>query len=141
MKTPSIDTFLHLTRPQNPAISNIPHGVAQILERACGEVYALLAVAHVEVAACHRPADAQGELYDWHGREPLQLEGSEDSRGKMHLLDIRVRGASVCEHLARGLWEEAEDYLQNHHAREDSPALVRRASALDRGDERCERAA
>ncbi len=141
MPPPTIDTFLRLTRPQNPAISTIPHGVAQILERACGEVYALLALAHAEVAACHQPADAEGALYAWEGREPLQLEGSADSRGKMHLVDIRVRGASVSEHLARGLWAEAEEYLQTRHPRDEPAALSRRAAVMDRADEREARAA
>ena len=141
MNTISIEKFLHLTAPKNPDVSSIPHGVAQILERACGEVYALLALAHAEVAACHQPADARGGLCLWEGHEPLQLEGREDRHGRMHLLDIRARGVSVSEHLAEGLWEEAEAWLQEHHASGAPPAVVRRAAAMDRADERAERAA
>jgi hypothetical protein len=141
MNTPSIEQFLHLTAPKNPDVSRIPHGVAQILERACGEVYGLLAVAHAEVAAMHQPADARGSLYVWEGHEPLQLEGREDRHGKMHLLDIRCHGASVSEHLADGLWDKAEEYLKERYASGTTPAVAARASAMDRADERAERAA
>ncbi len=142
MNTPSIETFLRLTAPKHPEISRIPHGVAQILEKACNEVYALLALAHAEVAASHQPPDVIGTVIPWEGHDNLQLEyKAATPGGRVRLLDIRCRGASVAEHLMTGLWDSAEAWLAENITEQPSESRSRKITAMDRADERAERAA
>ena len=71
--------------------------------------------------------DVAGELAPWPGHFPLELDHSGDS-----LNDILVRGQSVSEHLAAGLWDEAEAYVLERFGAELSEStrrVIARSSA------------
>ena len=48
-----------------------------------------------------------GTLIPWPGHFPLELDHTDTT-----LNDILVRGTSISEYLAAGLWEEAEAYIK-----------------------------
>lgn len=135
MKTTEIERLLHALKPDghhcNPLVTEL-HKLANALQVQADQAHAALQT----VLSPAFKGDVAGELAEWPGHHPLELDHTEGA-----LNDILVRGVSVSEHLAAGLWEEAEAYAEQRYAPE-LPAGVRRAVArMDAADLRAARAA
>ncbi len=135
MKTYDIDVLLHVIKPDghgsNPLATEL-HRLACALQEQTDKVHAALdTVRHPQFKG-----DVVGELSPWPGHFPLELDHSEDS-----LNDILVRGQSVSEHLAAGLWEEAEAYVQERFSAEVPESTRRIVARMDAADLRAARAA
>lgn len=135
MKTYDIDTLLHVIKPDghggNPLATEL-HRLACALQEQTDKVHAALdAVRNPQFKG-----DVVGELAPWPGHFPLELDHSEG-----YLNDIFVRGTSVSEHLAAGLWEEAEAYVQERFEPELSAGTRRTIARMDAADLRSARAA
>ncbi len=135
MKTYDIDVLLHVIKPDghgsNPLATEL-HKLACALQEQTDKVHAAL-------DAVRNPlfkGDVAGELAPWPGHFPLELDHSGD-----FLNDIFVRGTSVSEHLAAGLWEEAEGYVKERFEPELSAGTRRAIARMDAADLRSARAA
>lgn len=128
----SPSTVMHRMKPdgygENPLVD-------QLRKLAC-EIQEQTDKAHALIAEVHQPADlAKGAfIVYWDGHAPLQLEVTEDSRGKFHLEDIRVRGVSVSEWLQSDLWEQAEQWMHEMFDREPTEGEKRRVRRMDEAD-------
>jgi hypothetical protein len=135
MKTYDIDQLLHAIKPDghgaNPLATEL-HRLACALQEQTDKVHAALDT----VRNPEFKGDVVGELHPWRGHFPLELDHSDDN-----LNDIMVRGQSVSEHLAAGLWEEAEAYLQEHFGAELSESARRVIARMDAADLRSEQSA
>jgi hypothetical protein len=135
MKTHDIDLLLHAIKPHGYQDSPL---VRQLLQLA-HELRERDNKTHAAITAVTDPkfkGDVVGELHPWRGHFPLELDHSDD-----HLNDILVRGQSVSEHLAAGLWEEAEAYCQERFGAEMSEITRRVIARMDAADLRAERGA
>lgn len=132
-------TLLHRLKPDGHKDAAIVTSMRHLIN----ELQEVADAAHAEIAAIHQPADlAKGAtLEDWKGHEPLQLEVTENDRGRYRLEDIRVRGVSVSEWLQGNLWEEAEQWIRENLDRETSDSESRVIARMDHCDERDARAA
>lgn len=123
MKTHDIDQLLHVIKPDghgaNPLATEL-HRLACALQEQTDKVHAALV----------------GKFHPWQGHFPLQLDHEEG-----RLIDIMVSGLSVSEHLAAGLWEEAEAYVQERFGPEMLPGARKIVARMDAADLRSERAA
>lgn len=135
MKTHDIDVLLHVIKPDghgaNPLATEL-HRLACALQEQTDKVHAALDT----VRNPKFKGDVIGDLAPWPGHFPLELDHSDD-----HLNDILVRGQSVSEYLAAGLWEEAEAYVQERFGAELSESTLRVIARMDAADLRNERAA
>lgn len=135
MKTYDIDVLLHVIKPDghgsNPLATEL-HKLACALQEQTDKVHAALDT----VRNPQFKGDVLGELMPWPGRFPLELDHSGD-----FLNDIFVRGQSVSEHLASGLWEEAEAYVKERCEPELSAGTRRTIARMDAADLRSARAA
>lgn len=135
MKTNDIDALLHVIKPDghgaNPLATEL-HRLACALQEQTDKVHAALDT----VRNPEFKGDVTGELHPWAGHFPLELDHSDE-----HLNDILVRGQSVSEHLAAGLWEEAEAYVQERFGPEMLPGARKIVARMDAADLRSERAA
>ena len=135
MKTYDIDVLLHVIKPDghgsNPLATQL-HQLACALQEQTDKVHAALDT----VRNPQFKGDVAGELAPWPGHFPLELDHTEDG-----LNDILVRGQSVSEHLAAGLWEEAESYVQQRFGAELSESTRRVIARMDAADLRSARAA
>ncbi len=136
MKTQDIDTLLHAIKPDghgaNPLATEL-HRLACALQEQTDKVHAALdAVRNPQFKG-----DVVGELVSWPGRFPLELDHSD---GTLH--DILVRGASVSDHLASGLWAQAEaEVMAMFCYGEQSESQKAKVARMDAADLRSERAA
>lgn len=135
MKTHEIDALLHEIKPDGHKASPLAteaHRLASALQEQTDKMHAAL-------DAMRNPkfkGDVIGELHAWPGHFPLELDRSED-----HLNDIMVRGVSVSEHLAAGLWEEAEAYLRERFSPEITDSVRKVVERMDAADLKAEREA
>lgn len=135
MKTYDIDKLMHALKPDghghHPLATEL-HRLACALQEQTDKVHAALET----VRNPQFKGDVTGDLAPWPDHFPLELDHTEDS-----LNDIFVRGQSVSEHLAAGLWEEAEAYVRERFG-PDMPESRRRVVArMDAADLRTARAA
>lgn len=135
MNTHAIDTLLHAIKPDghgaNPLATQL-HKLACALQEQSDK-------AHAALDTVRNPkfkGDVTGELCPWPEHYPLELDHTGD-----RLNDIFVRGVSVSEHLAAGLWEEAEAYVQERFGPELSESQTRVIARMDAADLRGARAA
>jgi len=135
MKTHDIDQLLHVIKPDghgsNPLATEL-HRLACALQEQTDKVHAALDT----VRNPEFKGDVIGELRPWPGHFPLELDHTDT-----FLHDILVRGQSVSEHLAAGLWEEAEAYALYRFAPELSESTKRVIARMDAADLQAERAA
>lgn len=128
MKTSDIETFLHSIKPDG-------HGnfsLANALHRMANEVQLMADKTHAVITTVTSPqfkGDVTGELAPWPGYFPLELD-----RSGQFLNDIMVRGQSVSEHLAAGLWEEAEAYVHERFSAEVPESTRRIVARMDAAD-------
>lgn len=123
MKAQDINKILHDLKPDghgsNPLAIEL-HRLANTLQEQTDKVCVALT----------------GKFHPWPGHSPLELDHSE------HVLnDIIVRGLSISEHLAAGLWEEAEAYCQARFSTELSESTRRVIARMDASDLRSAHAA
>jgi hypothetical protein len=135
MKTTDLDKLLHALKPDGHHCSPLAtelHKLANALQVQADQAHAAL---HAVLSPTFK-GEVTGVLAEWPGHFPLELDHSEGS-----LNDILVRGTSVSEHLAPGLWEEAEAYAAQRYAPEPGPALRRTVARMDAADLRAAQAA
>lgn len=123
MQPPDINKLLHDLKPDghgsNPLAIEL-HRLANTLQEQTDKVCVALT----------------GKFHAWPEHFPLELDHSDDS-----LNDIMVRGVSISEHLAAGLWEEAEAYCQARFSTELSESTRRVIARMDAADLRSAHAA
>lgn len=106
MTTIEIDKILHALKPDGHKANPL----ATELHRIANSVQELSDKAHAAITFATRPnfkGDVVGELHPWPDHYPLELDHSGS-----YLHDIMVRGESVSEHLASGMWGMAESYVK-----------------------------
>ena len=106
MTNNDIQKLLHVLKPDNFRTSD------PILElyKLANSIQDLFSKAHTAITTVTDPkfkGEVIGTLIPWPGHYPLELDHTDNS-----LNDILVRGTSISEHLAAGLWEEAEAYIK-----------------------------
>jgi hypothetical protein len=135
MKTYDIDVLLHVIKPDghgsNPLATEL-HKLACALQEQSDKVHAALDT----VRNPQFKGDVMGELAPWAGHFPLELDHTDD-----YLNDIFVRGHSVSEHLAAGLWEQAEEYVKGRFEPEMPVGTRRMIARMDAADLRSAQAA
>lgn len=135
MKPHEIDQLLHVIKPDghgaNPLATEL-HRLACALQEQTDKTHAALDT----VRNSKFKGDVVGELHPWAGHFPLELDHTDG-----HLNDIMVRGQSVSEHLAAGLWEDAEAYVQERFTPDMSESTRRVIERMDAADLRSARAA
>ena len=135
MTSNDIDALLRVIKPEghgaNPLATEL-HKLACALQEQTDKVHAAITT----VTSPEYKGDVVGELVPWPGHYPLDLDHSGD-----FLNDILVRGVSVSEHLAAGLWEEAEAYTQERYGEPASDSETRTIKRMDKNDLRAEHAA
>jgi hypothetical protein len=128
MKTEQVTA--HLSRLKPDGHQNNP--IADALHRMANEVQLMADASHAAITAVTSPTfkgDVIGELAQWPGHFPLELDHTEDG-----LNDIMVRGVSVSEHLAAGLWDEAESYIKERFGAEMFESTRRVIARMDAAD-------
>ena len=136
MKTHDIDTLLHVIKPDghgsNPLATEL-HRLACTLQEQTDKVHAALDT----VRNPKFKGDVAGELVPWPEHSPLELDHTD---GRLN--DIMVRGASVSDHLAPGLWAQAEaEVMARFCYGEQSESQKAKVARMDAADLRAERAA
>ena len=135
MKTSDIDSLLHSLKPDghrdNPLVQQLRE-LANALQEQSDKAHALILRANSPQIR----GEVVGELILWPDHSPLELDHS-----GQFLNDIRVRGVSVSEHLAAGLWEEADAYLRERFSPEITESTRRVIARMDKADLAAERSA
>ena len=136
MKTQDIDTLIR-------SIKLDGHGanpLATELHRLACELQGQTDKVHAALDTVRNPkfkGDVVGELRPWTGHFPLELDHSD---GTLH--DILVCGASVSDHLAPGLWAQAEaEVMARFCYCEQSESQKAKVARMDAADMRSAHAA
>ena len=128
MKTHELVNLLHALKPDghgaNPLATEL-HKLANAVQAQADKAYEALNT----VLNPTFKGDVVGELVDWPGHFPLELDHSEGN-----LNDIFVRGLSVAEHLTEKVWDEAAAYVEERFGPESSEALSRKIDRMDAND-------
>ena len=135
MNTLEIDKVMEALKPDGIGCNRLAtelHKLANSLQEQTDRAHAVLAA----VRSPEFKGDVLGELALWPGHFPLELDHTEGC-----LNDIFVRGVSVVEFLAAGLWEEAAEYAHERYGAEPSPGTRKRVARMDAADRRAELAA
>ena len=106
MTNNDIQKLLHILKPDGYRTSD----PVLELHKLTTSIQDLFSKAHTAITIVTDPkfkGEVIGTLIPWPGHFPLELDHTDTT-----LNDILVRGTSISEYLAAGLWEEAEAYIK-----------------------------